>query len=160
MNLEETVTLLTWINQHDPRVQLNAAARDIWGYALSAVDYEDAKQAVLDHYKVNDGMPVNSGTIHKRAKAIETSRLAGQRARMIEAAPVNTAFNNPRALRSRNPEEWDRLFAAGRQKGNEERAINGARYGVKANTPEAQAGEITQFNMPEYTNWATDTQAA
>jgi hypothetical protein len=159
MNLEETVALLTWINQHDPRVQLNAAARDIWGYALSAVTYDDCRQAVLEHYKVNDAMPVNSGTIHKRAKAIETSRAAGQRARMIEAAPDRTVITNPRALRSRNPELWDKLFAEGRQRGNEERARNGAQYGVKANTPEAREGNLTQFNMPEYTDWANEDAA-
>lgn len=156
MNLEETVVFITWLNQYDPRVQLNAAARDMWHYSLGSVPVEDCRQAVLEHTKVNE-VVATPGAIYKRAKAIQTSREASQRARMIEAAPSNpTLIKNPNSFRNRNPELWDQLFNEGRKQGNKERAINGAPYGAK---PFSHEGELVQFNLPQHTAWADEPAA-
>jgi len=117
MQLDETVALITWINQHDPRVQVTKGARDIWAHSLAPVSYNEAQQAVLEHYRANDQDLPNPGTIRKRALAIRASREAGQRAIEGPAQPVK----HPLSWRKRNPEEWDRLFEIGRQQGNEER---------------------------------------
>lgn len=115
MNAEETVALLTWVNQHDPRVQLNAAARDIWAYSLSPFTAAEAKQAVLDHYRLNDSIAVSPGAIRKRAddhRAVTEGRESAQTAqRALEAADGKTA----QSWRARNPAEWDRLKEVGRQ---------------------------------------------
>jgi hypothetical protein len=119
MQLDETVALITWINQHDPRVQVTKGARDIWAHSLAPVTYSEAQQAVLEHYRANDQDLPNPGTIRKRALAIRASREAGQRAIAGPAQPVK----HPLSWRKRNPEEWDRLFEQGRREGNEERRL-------------------------------------
>lgn len=115
MNAEETVLLLTWVNQHDPRVQLNAASRDIWAYSLSPFTAAEAKQAILDHYRLNDSIPVSPGAIRKRAddhRAVTEGRESAQTSpRELEASDGKAQ----RSWRQRNPEEWDRLFEQGRQ---------------------------------------------
>ena len=110
MNAEETVLLLTWLNQHDPRVQLTAAGRDIWEYSLKPYTTEETRQAILEHYKANDSVAASPGGIAKRAGNVRTQREAKQNA--IEALPP---ARHPNSWRSRNPEEWDRLLEVGRQ---------------------------------------------
>lgn len=115
MNAEETVALLTWVNQHDPRVQLNAAARDIWAYSLSPFTAAEAKQAILDHYRLNDSIAVSPGAIRKRAddhRAVTEGRESAQtHPRALEASDGQIQ----RSWRARNPDEWDRLVELGRQ---------------------------------------------
>ena len=111
MNLEETVALMTWVNQHDPRVQLNKPSRDIWANALQPYSYDECMQAVLDHYRLNDDESVSPAKIRKRAELVRAQRTGRQSALEPPAKP----FKNPMSWRARNPEEWDRLFERGRQ---------------------------------------------
>ncbi|MDQ5861140.1 MAG: hypothetical protein M3536_02615, partial [Actinomycetota bacterium] len=94
MNAEETVLLLTWVNQHDPRVQLNAASRDIWAYSLAPFTAGEAKQAILDHYRLNDSIAVSPGAIRKRAddhRAVTEGRESAQTSpRELEASDGKT----------------------------------------------------------------------
>lgn len=118
MNLEETVTLITWINQTDPRIQINKATRDVWAHSMAPLDYDEARQAVLEHYRTNEALIPNPGSIRKRALAIRSSREAFKSATSLEAPqPVK----HPLSWRARNPELWDQLFEAGRAEGNAER---------------------------------------
>ena len=117
MDYKQTIAMLTWINQVDPRVMLNEASVDVWAYSMRSVDPSVAKQAVLEHYKAHEGIAASPGAISKRATNIRASREAGQRA--IEASPEPP--KHPLSWRARNPAEWDRLFEEGRRLGNEER---------------------------------------
>jgi len=119
MDHKQTIAMLTWVNQVDPRVMLNEANVDVWAYSMRSVDPAVAKQAVLEHYKANESIAASPGAISKRASNIKASREAGQRA--IE--PLRNQVKHPMSWRARNPEEWDRLFEAGRQQANEERRI-------------------------------------
>lgn len=110
MNLEETVTLMTWVNQHDARLQLNGPSRDIWANALAPYSYDECMQAVLDHYRINDDETVTPAKIRKRAELVRTQRTGRQSA--IEANPKQSS-KHPMSWRARNPEEWDRLMAEG-----------------------------------------------
>jgi len=112
MNLEETVTLMTWVNQYDPRLQLTTPARDIWANALQPYSYDECMQAVLDHYRLNDDESVSPAKIRKRAELVRSQRTGRQSA--IEANPKQTS-KHPMSWRARNPEEWDRLMEQGRQ---------------------------------------------
>ena len=117
MDYKQTIAMLTWINQVDPRVMLNEASVDVWAYSLRSVEPAVAKQAVLEHYKAHDGIAASPGAISKRATNIRASREAGQRA--IDAAPA--PVKHPLSWRARNPELWDQLFEEGRRRANEER---------------------------------------
>ena len=112
MNAEETVLLLTWVNQHDPRVQLNAASRDIWSYSLAPFTAQEAKQAILDHYRLNDSIPVSPGAIRKRAddhRAVTEGRESAQK------KLGRSEWDSPAAsFRKADPERWDRLMEQGR----------------------------------------------
>jgi hypothetical protein len=110
MDHKQTIAMLTWINQVDPRVMLNEANVEVWAYAMSATPPDVAKQAVLEHYKANEGIAASPGAISKRAGYIRNSREAKTSA--LEALPP---VKHPSSWRSRNPEEWDRLFEEGRQ---------------------------------------------
>jgi len=94
----------------DPRVMLNEANVEVWAYAMSATPADIAKQAVLEHYKANDSIAASPGAISKRAINIRNSREAKTSA--LEALPP---IKHPNSWRSRNPEEWDRLFEQGRE---------------------------------------------
>lgn len=118
MDQRETIAMLTWINQVDPRVMLNQAAAETWAYALRSVDQAVAKQAVLEHYKAHENIAATPGAISKRAGFIRTAREAGQRA----IDPPRDRVRHPLSWRSRNPAEWDRLFEQGRAEGNAIRA--------------------------------------
>jgi len=111
MDHKQTIAMLTWINQVDPRVMLNEANVDVWAYAMSNVPPDIAKQAVLEHYKANENIAASPGAISKRAQNIRNSREAKQAALEPPAAP----FKHPMSWRARNPEEWDRLMEQGRQ---------------------------------------------
>ena len=110
MDHKQTIAMLTWINQVDPRVMLNEANVEVWAYAMSVTPADVAKQAVLEHYKHNEGIAASPGAISKRAANIRNSREAKNSA--LEALPP---VKHPSSWRSRNPEEWDRLFELGRQ---------------------------------------------
>jgi hypothetical protein len=135
MDHKQTIAMLTWINQVDPRVMLNQAAAETWAYSLRSVDPAVAKQAVLEHYKANESVAASPGAISKRAANIKASREAGQRAIDPPAQPVK----HPLSWRARNPELWDQLFEEGRRQGNEERR---------------QATERRRGNPePDHTDW-------
>jgi hypothetical protein len=111
MDHKQTIAMLTWINQVDPRVMLNEANVDVWAYAMSNVPPDIAKQAVLEHYKANENIAASPGAISKRASNIKNSREAKQAALEPPAQP----FKHPMSWRARNPQEWDRLMEQGRQ---------------------------------------------
>jgi len=111
MDHKQTIAMLTWINQVDPRVMLNEANVDVWAYAMSNVAPDIAKQAVLEHYKANENIAASPGAISKRAQNIKNSREAKQAALEPPAPP----FKHPMSWRARNPQEWDRLMEQGRQ---------------------------------------------
>ena len=111
MDHKQTIAMLTWINQVDPRVMLNEASAETWAYAMSNIAPDIAKQAVLEHYKAHEQFAASPGAISKRAANIKTSREAKQKA--LEPTPA--PFKNPMSWRARNPEEWDRLMEQGRQ---------------------------------------------
>lgn len=118
MQLQEVISMVRWISESDPRVPFNDSSVEQWHYALRSVDAAVAKQAVLEHVKINEGIPVSPAAISKRAGYIKTAREAGQRA--IE--PPRNRVRHPLSWRTRNPEEWDRLFEQGRREGNAARA--------------------------------------
>lgn len=109
MNLEETVTLIAWVNQHDARVQVNGPSRDIWAHAMQPYTPEEARQAILDHYRINDDQAVTPGMVRKRAEIVRSSR-AGQQSALTAATAV---VKDPMTFRQRNPELWDRLMREG-----------------------------------------------
>lgn len=111
MDHKQTIAMLTWINQVDPRVMLNEASAETWAYAMSNVPTDVAKQAVLEHYKAHESIAASPGAISKRAANIKTSREAKQQA----LTPTPAPFKHPMSWRARNPEEWDRLMEEGRQ---------------------------------------------
>lgn len=120
MEEEEVVTLLTWINQSDPRLQLTKANRDIWHYSLSAATFDDAKQAVLEHYRYNDTDLPNPGTIRKRAVVIKSSREAKQQA--VTAGPTGPEKTFKDYEKRTQSPAFKAAFEEGRRQGNEMRA--------------------------------------
>lgn len=117
MNLTETNAFLTWLSQHDGRVSNGVAAVEIWQASLATATPAEAKQAVLDHYRGNEAVAATPGGIRKRAQTLRTTAEAQTRA--VTAGPP---VKNPSSWRARNPAEWDRLFAQGREQRREELA--------------------------------------
>lgn len=120
MDHKQTIAMLTWINQVDPRVMLNQAAAETWAYSLRSVEPAVAKQAVLEHYKANESIAASPGAISKRAANIKNSREAGQRAIGATPRPVKTEADYRRKIRE--TPEFMALFEEGRRQGNAERA--------------------------------------
>jgi hypothetical protein len=99
MQVQEVISMLRWVNETDPRVMFNDAAVEVWLYALRPTDAAVAKQAILEHYKANEGIAASPAAISKRARNIAASREAGQRAIEAPAQPVK----HPLSWRQRNP---------------------------------------------------------
>lgn len=118
MQIQETITFLRWLCEHEYRVQYSDAAVEVWHYSLRSVEPAVAKQAVLEHYKANETVVATPGGIAKRAANIKSSREAGKSAAID---PPAQPVKHPLSWRARNPEEWDRLFEQGRAEGNAER---------------------------------------
>ena len=112
--------MLRWINEGDPRVQFNDSAVEQWHYALRTVEAAVAKQAVLEHVKLHEGIPVSPAAISKRAGYIKNSRDAGQRAIDATPRPPKTEADYRRKIRE--TPEFMALFEKGRLEGNEMRA--------------------------------------
>jgi hypothetical protein len=120
MDQRQTIAMLTWINQVDPRVLLNEASAETWAYSLRSVEPAVAKQAVLEHYKANESIAASPGAISKRASNIKNSRDAGQRAIDATPKPAKTEADYRRKIRE--TPEFMALFEQGRREGNEMRA--------------------------------------
>ncbi|MDQ5860677.1 MAG: hypothetical protein M3536_00240 [Actinomycetota bacterium] len=111
MDHKQTIAMLTWINQVDPRVMLNEASAETWAYAMRNIPTDVAKQAVLEHYKAHESIAASPGAISKRAANIKAS----DEARQAALEPPPGPWKDPETWRARNPEEWDRLKAEGRE---------------------------------------------
>jgi hypothetical protein len=111
MDHKQTIAMLTWINQVDPRVMLNEANAETWAYSMRPVEQHEAKQAVLEHYKANENIAASPAAIRKRALNTRAASAATQSA--ITAKPA--APKHPMSWRARNPELWDQLFEQGRK---------------------------------------------
>jgi len=121
MDAVQTSGLLVWINQFDPFVQANDAAVDIWSYSMAPISYDEAEEAVTQHYRANPGVKAEPGAILKRALQIRSSRQAGQRA--IDAAPVAKPKTHAQyEQKIRNTPKFRELFEQGRREGNAMRA--------------------------------------
>ena len=119
MQIQETITFLRWLCEHEYRIQYSDAAVEVWQYSLRSVEPAVAKQAVLEHYKANDAVVATPGGIAKRAGHIKTSRDAGQRAIDASPRPVKTEADYRRKIRE--TPEFMALLEEGRRLCNEER---------------------------------------
>lgn len=118
MQIQETITFLRWLCEHEYRVQYSDAAVEVWHYSLRSVDPAVAKQAVLEHYKANEAVVATPGGIAKRAGYIASAREAGSRAEAIESAPTPQQQNAGdgqliQSWRQRNPGRWKELMEQG-----------------------------------------------
>ena len=116
MQIQETMSFLRWLCEHEYRIQYSDAAVEVWHYSLRTVDAAVAKQAVLEHYRANEAVVATPGGIAKRAGYIATAREAGNRAAAIDPTPSQQNAQDGNLIRSwrqRNPEEWARLMAKG-----------------------------------------------
>ena len=124
MDRLDTAKLIIELNQFDQQVQANDAAVKFWHHSMAPLAYNEADEAVVQHYRANPGVKAEPGAILRRALQIRASRQAGQAA--IEAGqrgPVTA----PRTFKDyqgkiRNTPRFRELFEAGRREGNAERA--------------------------------------
>lgn len=161
MDLNETVLMLRYVNNFDARVQFNEPSVEMWQKILAPVTPGEARQAIEEHYMTNGEIAATAAGIRKRALNIRERIVAKQSA--LTATPSTTEIKNPNSYRVRNPEIWERLFEEGRRQANEERARNGAKFGVGLGTTDHD-GELHDFPQPNYTgmgvpHWADEPAA-
>lgn len=108
MNLPDTVAFLTWLSQHDARIQVTDAEVEIWQYTLQVIPTAAVKLAALEHYRLNEKDKPSPHAIRKIAIADRDRAAAKQSA--LTAAPV---VRNPNSFRSTDPERWDMLVRQG-----------------------------------------------
>lgn len=106
MNLPDTVVFLTWLSQHDARIQVTDAEVEIWQHTLSVVPTQNVKDATLEFYRLNDDGKPTPHAIRKIAIADRDRALAKQSALTAGPAPVR----NAKSFRERNPAEWDAII--------------------------------------------------
>lgn len=115
MNEEQVVHCLTYLNQLDPRVQINDASSDLWFYAIEALPADQVVWVIRDYYATAN--PNGVGGVQSLTPATLKHRLRDMRERTeskqraLEPPPRAKA---PESFRARNPEKWDALVAKGR----------------------------------------------
>lgn len=109
MNLPDTVAFLTWLSQHDARIQVTDAEVEIWQHTLTVIPTANVKAAALEFYRISEKEKATPHTIRKLAIA-ERDRAAAKKSAL---EPPKTTIKNPLSYRQRNPELWDQLVTKG-----------------------------------------------
>ncbi|MDI3330675.1 MAG: hypothetical protein QJR09_08065 [Micrococcus sp.] len=128
MNRKEITQALIYANGADERVPTTPANEDIWIRALTAYTYAEAKAAIQVYYErpfTGYGRRPHIEAHHVRRIIQQETERASAKASAVKALPRGS--KDPTASwRERNPEEWDRLVA----KGRDDRRADLARRGI------------------------------
>lgn len=108
MNLLDTTAFLTWLSQHDGRIQVSDAEIEIWQHTLQTIPTNAVKAAALEHYRLNEKEKPSPFAIRKIAIADRDRARAKQSA--LTAGPV---VSSPNSYKSRDPDRWQQLMAQG-----------------------------------------------
>lgn len=108
MNLPDTVAFLTWLSQHDGRINVSDAEIEIWQHTLSVIPTQNVKDAALEFYRISDDKKPTPNAIRKMAYEIRDRAAAKQSA--LEAAPV---VRDPHGFKNSDPERWAMLVQQG-----------------------------------------------
>ena len=108
MNLPDTVAFLTWLSQHDHKIQVTDAEVEIWQHTLSVIPTPNVKIAALEFYRISDEKKPSPHAIRKIAYEIRDRAAAKQSA--LTAAPVVKA---PHGFKKSDPARWEDLMQQG-----------------------------------------------
>ncbi|AIY01187.1 hypothetical protein ART_1588 [Arthrobacter sp. PAMC 25486] len=108
MNLPDTVAFLTWLSQHDARIQVTDAEVEIWQYTLSVIPTQNVKDAALEFYRISDDKKPSPNAIRKIAYEIRDRAAAKQSA--LTAGPTVV---NPNGFKQSDPDRWEMLVSQG-----------------------------------------------
>lgn len=116
MTPEELRACITFANGIDPRVQMTAPNAQLWGRTLgrkTALEVTTAIQVYYERPRINGREhPVIDATSVRRIINEETET---ETARQRALEPPKNKAPNPLSWRQRNPELWDKHYAAGQQ---------------------------------------------
>lgn len=115
MTPEELRAAITYANGIDPRVQMTGPNADLWGRAIGHKLAIEVKTAILVYYERypvsgRENPPISAPMVRKIINDEDARAQAQESAHRALPAPRA----NPMSWRSRNPDEWDRLVAKGR----------------------------------------------
>lgn len=132
MSPDEAATLLAFANQVDPLVSVNDANAEVWWAALQRQEFAKAKWCITDYYA--NTAPGRDGRIPALTPGVLRHRI-GDKAQTVTAQQraLNPPkpYRDPNSFRDRNPDEWDRLVAQGR----DARRADLQNRGIPLNTP-------------------------
>lgn len=124
---EEIKTCIALANGIDPRIQMNPPTLSLWTKTLVGKSFDAIHAAIELHYMrpapPNRDRPAVDATIIRRIIADET-----ERAQAVQSAQkaLPAGVKDPSSYRARNPDEWDQLYA----KGRDAHRANLARIGI------------------------------
>ena len=145
MNEEQVVHCLTYLGQLDPRVQINEATSDLWFYAIEALPQDQVIWVMRDYYATAN--PNSVGGVPALTPATLKHRLRDMRERTESkqrALEPPAKIKNPMSYRQRNPEEFARLMA----KGRDDRRAELARRGIPLTQFQIDGDKPNGFQMP------------
>lgn len=111
MNLTETAAYLKALSHHDDLIQTTEENARIWQSALAKLTAHEVWAATVKFSEMNENVKFSPAAIRRMAYAARERAVAVQTALTAAPRPRSTALS----WRERTPEEWDRLFEAGRQ---------------------------------------------
>lgn len=110
----EIQTCITLANGIDPRIQMNMPTRDLWLKVLHGREFAAIHAAIELYYErpapPNRDRPTIDAPMIRKIIREETERAQAVQSAHKALPPAR----NPSSFRARNPEEWDRLMAKGR----------------------------------------------
>lgn len=123
MDTRATGAVLAYINQLDPRFQVNQSVIQLWSQSLGRISPDAVKDAVDRHYSLHPHM-VTLSDVKRAARDRQEVTEASARAQL---PPPPSQARMRRVLRSSDPDRWDALFRQGRIEGAGQRGRNQAK---------------------------------
>lgn len=141
---EDLRACIIYANGIDPRIQMNVPTAELWGRTVGHKLAIEVKTAILVYY---ERYPANGRENPPITAAMARKIISDEDARaeaMQSAQRALPPARNPSSYRSRNPKEWDRLVAAGR----DDRRAELERRGIGLTQFQLDGDKPAAFNLP------------
>lgn len=141
MNRTEALTIVTWLNGFDGRIQVSDATVQIWQDSLSVTTYDETVKAIQDHYKTNETAATPFG-IRRLAHSNRERAEAGTRA--LSARKPEPMVTYDALVSHLDQPKFQELFEAGRRDGNAHRAYRKTLRETGSENAASQAAEMAR----------------
>lgn len=114
MNFTDSKMALAFANQISPRMKMNDATAEVWQATLHAHEPVKVRWAITQHYGTGNANGESTYAINMASiRRLIQSKTETFETQVRALEPPRNRVGSPESFRQRNPELWDKHFAAG-----------------------------------------------